>query len=76
MPDDAVGRRVGEDAGLPGVERLRLVGRHVALRVVGVALGPDRGADHERAARLLLPLADLLDEAMQRRFASASSSRE
>ena len=41
---------------------LRLFGGHPARGVVGIALGPERRVEHERAARLLLPLGDRGDE--------------
>ena len=59
---DDVGGRVGENAGLPRVKGLRLVGGQPALGVVGVALGADRGAEHDRAAGSLLALANRLHE--------------
>ncbi len=53
---------VGEDARLPRVIGLGLLGGHTALGVVGVALGADRGTEDDRPAGSLLALADLRHE--------------
>ena len=53
-----VGGRFRENADLPRVICLRLFGGHAALGVVGIALRPDRRAEHDRPARGLLALAD------------------
>ena len=53
-----VGGRFRENADLPRVVCLRLVGGHPTLGVVGIALGPDRRAEDDRSARGLLALAD------------------
>ena len=53
---------VGKHTQLPRVVRLRLVGGHPALGVVGITLRADRRAEHYRPARDLLQVADLRHE--------------
>ena len=52
-----VGLGAGEDADLPGMVGLRLVGAHDGARIVAVAARADAAAHHERCAALALELA-------------------